>query len=314
MKFISAKSFLMAIGAFFALSQAATAQERVVATVDGYPIMHSQVQKALGKKANNEANRKAALDGIIDDILVQRAIQESGVKVNYAQVDQMIEQIAAQNGLTYGQFLDALDYQGLTLNQYRQQLAQQMMMEQVRHQAIGQSIQVDPQAVQSLGKKLYEEAKAKGTLKAASAPEYRISHILLKTNPILTDAKAKAKLTTLANEIKAGKISFEEAAKTHSVDYVSGADGGDLGWNFLETFDPAFAQVAHKSKAGVISAPFKSQFGWHILKVVDSRQGDRTKDAYVQQAYEQLVNQQAEAISKDWVKALKNRAEIKYLN
>lgn len=174
MKFISAKSFLMAIGAFFALSQAATAQERVVATVDGYPIMHSQVQKALGKKANNEANRKAALDGIIDDILVQRAIQESGVKVNYAQVDQMIEQIAAQNGLTYGQFLDALDYQGLTLNQYRQQLAQQMMMEQVRHQAIGQSIQVDPQAVQSLGKKLYEEAKAKGTLKAVSGT--RISH------------------------------------------------------------------------------------------------------------------------------------------
>ncbi|MGX2968603.1 peptidylprolyl isomerase [Ursidibacter sp. B-7004-1] len=314
MKLISVKSLLMAAVTFFAVSQVAKAEERVVATVDGYPIMQSQVNKALGKKANTEANRKVALDSLIDDFLVQRAIKESGVKVNYAYVDQMIEQIAAQNGLTYGQFLDALDYQGITLNQYRQQLAQQMMMEQVRHQTIGQSIQVEPQEVQALGKKLYEEAKAKGVLKSATAPEYRISHILLKTNPILTDAKAKAKLVEISNEIKSGKTTFEAAAKANSVDYVSGADGGDLGWNFLDAYDQTFAKTAQASKAGAISAPFKSQFGWHILKVVETRQGDRTKDAYIQKAYEQLVDKQAEAASKDWVKALKDRAEIKYIN
>ena len=314
MKLISVKSLLMVAITFFSVSQIAKAEERVVATVDGYPIMQSQVNKVLGKKANTDANRKAALDMLIDDFLVQRAIQESGVKVNYAYVDQMIEQIAVQNGLTYGQFLDALDYQGMTLNQYRQQLAQQIMMEQVRHQTIGQSIQVEPQEVQILGKKLYEEAKAKGILKSTTASEYRVSHILLKTNPILTDAKAKAKLVEISNDIKSGKTTFEEAAKVNSVDYVSGADGGDLGWNFLDAYDPTFAKTAKASKAGVISAPFKSQFGWHILKVVETRQGDRTKDAYIQKAYEQLVNKQAEAASKDWVKALKDRAEIKYIH
>lgn len=304
---------MVTLVALFGLTQFSHAEERVVATVDGYSIMQSQVKKALGKKANTEANRKVALEGVIDDFLVQRAIQESGVKINYAYVDHMIENIAAQNGLTYGQFLDALDYQGITLNQYRQQLAHQMMMEQVRQQAIGKSIQVQPHDVEALGKKLLDEAKAKGKVKTATATQHKVSHILLKTNPILTDAKAKAKLAQIANDIKAGKTTFEEAAKLHSVDYVSGSEGGDLGWNFLDAYDPAFAQTANKIKQGTISAPFKSQFGWHILKVTDTRQGDRTEDVYLQKAYEQLVNKQAQEASKDWVKALKNRAEIKYI-
>ena len=44
------------------------------------------------------------------------------------------------------------------------------------------------------------------------------------------------------------------------------------------------------------------------------REGDRTEDAYAQKAYEQLVNQQAQEASKDWVKALRKTAEIQYVN
>ncbi|QIM62650.1 peptidylprolyl isomerase [Pasteurellaceae bacterium Orientalotternb1] len=313
MKLTAVKSLFVATFALLAVAQSTQAEERVLATVDGYPIMQSQVDRALGKKAKTEANRKAALDSVINEFLVQRAIQESGVKVNYAYVDQMIENIAAQNGLTYGQFLDALDYQGITLNQYRQQLANQIMMEQVRHQTIGQTIQVEPKQVQALAKELMAKDKASGKLNATKGTQYRISHILLKTNPILNDTQAKAKLTALVADINANKMTFEAAAEKNSVDYASGAEGGDLGWNFLDIYDPAFAKVANKSKPGVISAPFKSQFGWHILKVTDTRQSDRTEDAYLQKAYEQLVNQQAQDASKDWVKALKNRADIQYV-
>lgn len=312
MKLTSVKSLFFTFCTLFAINTV-QAEERVIATVDGYPIMQSQLMKILGKRANTEANRTAALNDLINDFLVQRAIQESGLKINYAQVDRMIETIAAQNHLTYGQFLDALDYQGITLNQYRQQLAHQMMMEQVRQHTIGQTIQVDHQQVEALAKQLMEKDKTSGKLKSTTGTEYRISHILLKTTPILNDAQAKAKLITLTNDIKAGKTTFETAASANSVDYASGAEGGDLGWNFLEIYDPTFATVANKSKTGVISAPFKSQFGWHILKVTDTRKSDRTEDAYLQQAYQQLMNKQAQDASKDWVKALKERATIKYI-
>lgn len=307
------KSLFVATCALFAFAQSAKAvEERVVATVDGYPIMQSQVTKALGKRKNTEANRKAATEDLINDFLTQRAIEQSGIRINSAYVDQVIENMVIQNGITYGQFLDYLDHNNISLNQYRQQIAHQILMDNVKQQAIGQSIKVEPEEVESLAMKMLDEAKAKGKVKAVTATQHRVSHILIKTNPILNDAQAKAKLTALVADIKAGKTSFEEAAKANSVDYASAAEGGDLGWNFLDAYDQNFAKTAQKSKVGVISAPFKSQFGWHVLKVTDTRQADRTEDAYFQKAYEQLVDKQAQAASKDWVKALKNRAEIKY--
>ena len=313
MKFSSAKSlFVSLIGALF-IAQSVMAEERVVATVDGNMIMESQVIRALGKKANTEANRKAALESIIDETLVQEAIKKSGVKVDYRQVDRAIEDIAARNGLTYGQLLDALDYQGTSLSQYRQQIAQQMMMEAVRHQSIGQSIQVQPEQVQAQAKAMLEQDKAAGKVKQVSAPENRKSQILNKTKTVLNYAQSKAKIKQIVSDIKAGKTTFEEAAKANSLDYVSAADGGDLGYQFLDTFDPAFANVASRAKKDQISAPFKSQFGWHVLKVTDTRQGDRTEDAYAQKAYENIVNQQAQAASQDWVKALRKNADIQYV-
>ncbi|MEN2861254.1 peptidylprolyl isomerase [Mannheimia haemolytica] len=305
------KSLFAVAVATMSLTQTAHAfEERVVALVNDTPIMQSQVQRVLGKKKATETAQRAAIDQVIDDMLVQQAMKEAGVKVSPAAVNQAVENVAIQNGITYGQLLDALDYQGITLEQFKRNIAQQMAMEQVRHISISKSIQVAPQQVQALAKELMAKDKAAGKLKTVSGKEHRISHILLKTNPILNDAQAKAKLSSLTADINSGKISFEEAAKAHSVDYASGTDGGDLGFNFLEIYDPAFANVASKIKPNQISAPFKSQFGWHILKVTDTRNGDRTEDAYHQRAYQQLVNKQAEEASKDWVRALRKTANI----
>lgn len=313
MKLTSAKSLLVALIATLGVSQTAVA-ESVMAVVNGEMIMESQVKRALGKKANTEENRKAVLENLIDDALVQKAIKDSGAKVDWKRVDQAVEDVAARNGLTYGQLLDALDYQGITLNQFRNNIAQQMMMEQVRHEAIGKSIQVNREEVQAQAKVMLAQDKASGKVQKAVGTEYKISHILIKTTPILDDAQAKAKLNQIIADIKAGKTTFELAAKRNSVDYGSGADGGNLGWNFLDIYDPAFAKVASSTKPDQISAPFKSQFGWHILKITGMREGDRTEEAYAQRVYEQMVNQQAQEASKDWVKALRKNAEIQYVN
>lgn len=315
MKLTSAKSLFVSLVAALSFAQSASAaEERVVAIVDNNMVMQSQVLRALGKKPNNEANRKAALESVIDDMLVQKAIQQSGIKVDWRQVDQAVEEVAIRNGITYGQLLDALDYQGITLSQFKNQIAQQMMMEAVRHQSIDQSIQVSREEVQAQAKAMLAKDQAVGKVNKVTGLEHRVSHILLKTNPVLNDATAKAKLNNIIKEINEGKITFEEAAKANSVDYISAADGGDLGFNFLDIYDPAFAKAASTAKNGQITAPFKSQFGWHILKVTDTRQADRTEDAYAQKAYEQIVNKQAQEASKDWVKALRKNAKIQYVD
>ena len=310
MKKFILKSFLLATLGCVAFTSMAQAGERVVATVDGIPILESQVRANMGKKGD----RQSALDKIIDDLLVQKAIQESGVKIDPREIDRVVEDTAARNGLTYGQFLDALDYQGISLNTFRQQIANQMMMGAVRNKAINESVAVTREEVVALGQKMLEEAKEKGSAQKITGKEYEVRHILLKLNPMLNDAQAKAELTKIRSDIIAGKISFSDAALKYSKDYLSGANGGSLGYAFPETYAPQFAQTVVQSKQGVISAPFKTEFGWHILEVTGMRDGDLTAESYAQKAYEHLVNSQLQDATKDWVKALRKKADIQYFN
>ncbi|OOF84928.1 peptidylprolyl isomerase [Rodentibacter ratti] len=286
------------------------AEERVVATVDGIPVLESQVRAAMGKKGNHQA----ALNKVIDDILVQKAIKESGVKVNPREIDLIVEDIAAKNGLTYGQFLDALDYQGISLKAFKQQIANQMMMSGVRNHAISNSVQVTREEVDALGQKMLNEARVNGTEKKVTGKEYEVRHILLKLNPMLNDAQAKAELQQIRADIISGKMTFADAALKYSKDYLSGANGGSLGYAFPETYVGSFAKAVQTTKQGSISAPFKSEFGWHILEVTGTRDGDRTEDAYRQKAYEKIVNSQLQDATKDWVKALRKTADIQYFN
>ena len=304
------KSVLFVALGFLAFIANAQSEEKVVATVNGIPVLESQVKSALTKKNN----RQAALDKVIDDILVAQAVKESGVSVNNAQVDQIIEGIAAQNGLTFGQLLDALDYQGISYAAYRQQIVQQLMMSEVRNRAISQSVDVSREQVEALAKKMLADAKAKGNVAKLTDTQYEVRHILLKLNPLLNDAQAKAQLEQIRADILAGKTTFADAALKYSKDYLSGANGGSLGYAFPESYAPQFAQTVAQSKQGVISAPFKTEFGWHILEVTGTRDGDRTADAYTQKAYEHLVNSQLQDANKDWVKALRKTADIQYFN
>ncbi len=305
-------SFLTVI-ALFATTQMTFAQERVEALVDGYMIMESQVKQQLGSRPNTAANHRKALEAAIDDYLVQKAIKESGVQVNYRKVNRAIEEIANKNGITYGQLLDALDYQGISLNQYRQQIAHQMMMAEVRQVSIGKAIQVSPQNVRILAEQMLNDEAQKGKLKKTTAKQYRISHILIKTNPILNDQQAEQKLKQIVADIRAGKLTFAQAAEKNSKDYVSAVDGGDLGWNFPQAYDPRFAQRVTSTPIGKISEPFQSKFGWHVLKVTDTRLQDTTKEVYLQEAYKHLLDEQAQEASQNWIKALRKNVKIEYV-
>ena len=313
MKLKQLKNILFAAMGLIVFASNVQAVEQVVATVNGNPILESQIQRALGKKANTEANRRLALDSIIDDMLVQKAIKESGVKVTAAQLDKIVRNIAAQNGLTYGQLLDALDYQGISLEQFKANITNQIVMSEVRNRSIGKNIDVTREQVEELSKQMLQQAKSSGNEKAVTATQYKVRHILVKLNPLLNDAQAKAQLTQVRSDIISGKTTFAEAAKNNSKDFLSGANGGDLGFAFPENYVPEFAKAVKTTKQGTISAPFKTEFGWHILEVTDTRQGDVTEEAFRQKAYEKLVNQQLQEDAKDWVKALRKGADIQIL-
>lgn len=123
--------------------------------------------------------------------------------------------------------------------------------------------------------------------KAQSAgTEYRARHILVEK-----EDEAKA----LIAQIKGG-ASFEELAKKHSKDPGSGANGGDLDFAKPDAYVPEFGQaMAALAKGAMTDTPVKSQFGYHIIKLEDTRDAsfpsfDDVKEQ-IKQRLEQVVLQ-----------------------
>jgi peptidyl-prolyl cis-trans isomerase D len=85
-------------------------------------------------------------------------------------------------------------------------------------------------------------------------------------------AAVRAHVVALRNEIVGG-AKFEDVAKRESADSVSGAQGGDLGRGAKGRFVAPFEQAAYALKAGEISQPVLTQFGYHLIRL-DERKGD----------------------------------------
>ena len=82
--------------------------------------------------------------------------------------------------------------------------------------------------------------------------------------------------------------------RQYSEDPGSKMEGGDLGWSRAGSFDPVFESVMDQTKIGKASEPFKSQFGWHILEVIDRRNEDVSDDIRKNSAYQIIFNRKFE--------------------
>ena len=115
-----------------------------------------------------------------------------------------------------------------------------------------------------------------------SGTEYRARHILVDN-----EDEAKA----LIAQIKGG-ASFEELAKTKSKDSGSGANGGELDFAKPENYVPEFSKAMIALKKGEMTeTPVKSQFGWHIIKLEDTREAQFPEFDAVKPQIEQRLAQ-----------------------
>jgi len=126
----------------------------------------------------------------------------------------------------------------------------------------------------------YDKFKAQ-----ASGTEYHARHILVKT-----EDEAKALIKQLN-----GGAKFEDLATKNSTDTESAKNGGDLGWAAPDTYVPEFGQAMAKLKGGEMTqTPVKSQFGFHIIKLEETREAqfpafDDVKAQIVQRISQQKV-------------------------
>ncbi|MEQ9451333.1 MAG: peptidylprolyl isomerase [Pseudomonadales bacterium] len=136
-----------------------------------------------------------------------------------------------------------------------------------------------------------------------------VRHILVRPSEIRSPEETAELIQTVHNKLVNGE-DFAEVAKTYSEDPASALAGGDLGWSTPGQFVGQFGTVMDETAEGEISEPFLTQFGWHVLQVMDRREQDMSDEARENMALEILHKRRFEEEQQEWLKELRDEAFV----
>ncbi len=135
----------------------------------------------------------------------------------------------------------------------------------------------------------------------------RVRHILIPaTNP-----QAKLKATILRNKILAGE-DFATLAEKNSADKGSAQDGGKLGMMDPSVFVPPFRDAVKNLPLNSLSQPIQTQFGWHIIEVLERKTSDQTREALKLQAQNVISKEKKGDEFNNWLQGLRDEAFVEY--
>ena len=169
----------------------------------------------------------------------------------------------------------------------RQDIADSIIVEKVRQQAIMQNSRVSDSEVA----RYIEQAKQQGVTLPEADPvrQYHAQHILIKADNDNAAVGAESTIRKIYSQARSGE-DFGGLARQYSQDSSAG-NGGDLGWFADGMMVAPFEEAVHKLKPDQISAPVRTQFGWHIIKLNDVREAG-TPEERQQNAVRQYLSQQ----------------------
>lgn len=285
----------------------------VAAKVNGEVVKKSSIDAQLDQLKKQYPNMFQGVDGQtrsddfykrlleqeIQKVLVQQAAKEQGIDVTDADVQKEIDTL--KKGFSTEQaFTDALKQNGMTLDklkeQERIQIASQRLLDKL----------VKGIAITDAEMKDYYE-KNKSTVFTEKAAVHA-AHILF-------DAKDKATAEKVLADLKANPAKFAELAKKYSKDAASATKGGDLGWP-SSPYVSEFQKTIDSLQPGqMMQSLVKTQFGLHIIKVIEKRKDSVKPFNDVKDQIKQILEQQkkADAFQK-LLDDLKKKAKIEYPN
>ena len=248
----------------------------VIAKVNGEPITKTDFEEAV-RSAEQRAGspvppdqRDRVFREILDQMIGYKLlIQESKVQkvsVPDSDVEARIVSIKQQFP-TEDAFKQALAQQHTTVDRIKTDARQQMAVAKLVDDAISSKVAVKPEDVQAFytqNPKEFQESE-----------KVHASHILItaaKGADPATKAAARTKAESILKDVKAGK-DFATLAKQNSQDPGSAANGGDLGFFQQGQMVGPFNDVAFSLKPGTVSNVVETDFGYHIIKVIEKQPG-----------------------------------------
>ena len=137
----------------------------------------------------------------------------------------------------------------------------------------------------------------------------RVRHILIKANELRDEEQTKNFVSELRAQITNGE-SFADLAQAHSVDTGTINSGGDLGWMNPADLVPKFREVMESSELNIVSEPFRSRFGWHVLEVLERREQDMGEEVMKRQAKNVIYQRKFEEELQLWLREQRENAFV----
>jgi len=137
--------------------------------------------------------------------------------------------------------------------------------------------------------------------------------ILIKTNDIMSDQDAYARLMDLRDRLINGHADFAQLAKQYSNDDMTSASGGDLGWLNPGDTEPAFQHAMDALPVDGISMPIHTAYGWHLIQVLGRREADVTQERQRIEARNAIRARKSEEAFNDLVRQLRDQAYVENL-
>lgn len=157
-----------------------------------------------------------------------------------------------------------------------------------------------------IGKKNAQEKKS------VFIRQYKFQQVLMKKNAITTDDEIEKKLENIKNLINDG-LNFDKAVKLYSDDQFN-IDSNNLKWVDNDNLLPEFRNNINTASSQSLIGPFRTEIGWHLVKIYESRETDITDIAVRDAAKIEIANKKAEFRFKDWLDGLIKSSKIDYLS
>lgn len=135
-----------------------------------------------------------------------------------------------------------------------------------------------------------------------------VRHILIKLSEIVSESDAKKRMDGIKERLDHGE-KFEDLARQYSDD-GSAKSGGDLSWVNPGDTVPEFEKTMNGLAPGEISNVIRTQFGFHVLQVIERRSQDMSKEAARIKARQEIRARKSDEAYQDWVRELRDRAFV----
>ncbi len=270
---------LLALAAASTPAVAAQPLDRILVIVNEGVILQSELDRAMEEAQrqirergiaapDEQALRAQVLERVILTRVQTQRAQQAGIRVDDRELNEVLTNIARQNGMNLSEFADAIRRDGLDYLAVREQVRDEVVIQRLRAREVDSRVTVTDQDIDML-------LAAQG---ADAEAEYRLSHILVAVGEgASADARdaARRKAEGLLKRIRDGE-DFASIAIAHS-DGQQALQGGDLDWRRSADLPTVFASAAAKLSAGSVSDLIETSGGFHLIKLVDQRGGAERK-------------------------------------